>query len=162
MAFADTGLGKVIVQGWFPCKVTLARDCKVGDIIGVAEDSFDDLGPVNANESGHATTVCYVPRLVAGMQGKASEVITAFPMAVVQSTGITGGFASECMAKLYCKGEGLTSVAANAAATCAGRVHGTEATHTGSCVSVVGIQLDTDRVLLFPGFRAPSDAVATA
>ena len=162
MAFADTGLNKVIVQGWFPCKVTLARACKVGDVIGVAEDSFDDLGPVNANESGHATTVTYLPRFVAGETGEAAEIITAYAIAVVQGTGLTGGFDSECMAKLYCQGAGLTSVAANAASTKAGRVLGTEATMAGSCTSVVGIQLDTDRILLFPGFRAPTDLVATA
>lgn len=161
MAFADTGLGRVIVQGWFPCKVTLARACKVGDVIGVAEDSFDDLGPVNANESGHATTVTYLPRFVAGETGEAAEIITAYAIAVVQGTGYTGGFASEAMAKLYCKGAGLTSVAANAAATKAGQILGTEATHTGACTSVVGLQLNTDRVLLFPGFRSPADTIVT-
>ena len=101
MAFADSGLNKVIVQGWFPTKVTLARDCKVGDLLGVAEDSLDDLGPCNANDDGHATGgVTHLPRLVAGMQGKTGEIITAYGMAVVQGTGLTGGFASEVMAKV--------------------------------------------------------------
>jgi len=162
MAFADTGLDKHIVQGWFACKVTLTRACKVGDVIGVAEDSFDDLGPVNANESGHATTVTYLPRFVAGETGEAAEIITAYPIAVVQGTGITGGFASNAMKKVYCLGAGLTSVTANQASTKAGRVSETEATHAGSCTSIVGIELDTDRVLLFPGFRSPADLVATA
>jgi len=158
MAFADTGLGKVIVQGWFPCKVTLARDCKCGDLIGLAEDSFDDLGPVNAYADGHATGgVTYLPRLVAGEAGVATEIITAYPIAVVQGTGLTGGFASECMGKVYA----LSGSTGAGSSTKAGRLSPTEATGVG-CSSVVGIQLDTDRVLLFPSFRAPADLVATA
>ena len=163
MAFADSGLNKVIVQGWFPCDVVLARDCKVGDLLAVAEDSLDDLGPCNANDSGHATGVTFLPRLVAGMQGKATEIIRAYGMAVVQGTWLTGGFATEKMSKVYSLAAGLTSVGANRASTKAGRLSPTEATGgTGACTTVVGLQLDTDRVLLYPMFRMPADVVATA
>ncbi len=159
MAFADTGLSKVIVQGWMPCRVTLSRDCKVGDLLGVAEDSFDDFGPVNANDDGHATGgVTYLPRLVAGTQGVTGEIITAYGMAVVQGTGLTGGFASEKMSKVYSLGASTGA----GASTKAGRVGPTVATGSGACTTVIGIQLNTDRVLLFPAFRAPADIVATA
>ena len=162
MAFADTGDNKVIVQGWFPCKVTVVRTVRTGDIIGPAEDSLSaDWGACNTHENGHAASVPFLPRLVAGeyadATSSATKIITAYPIAVVQSTGITGAFADEKMKPLYCAN---SSTGAGTSSIC-GALTETAAT-AGGCTRVVGIEVDTDRVLLFPGFGAPADLLSTA
>jgi len=151
MAFADTGLGRYIIAGYGACTVTLAASCRCGDIIGIAEDNFDALQPVNANDSGHATSVTCLPRLVAGQAGEDTEVITAYPIAIVG--GYSGGTLG---AKMYAAGTGSALTA-----TDAGQISDSEATGgTGSCTSVIGIMLDADKCLLFPCARKPHDEAA--
>jgi len=145
MAFADSNAGtRYIIAGYGACTVTLARSCRVGDILGLAEVTFDDLGPVNANDSGNATSETILPRLIAGQAGEDTEVITAYPIAIVG--GYTGGTLG---AKMYAAGTGSAVTA-----TDAGQISDSEATGgTGSCTSVIGIMLDADKCLLFPCAR---------
>lgn len=145
MAIADTGSGRIIEFGIGRCKVVLARACSRGDVLGVAEDNFDDIGPENAGVNAHATGVTYVPRLVAGEDGAANETITAYAIAVV--SGYSGGTLGK---KLYC-GETTTNQ---------GKISETAPSTTGDCASLVGMTLAADRVLLFPALTAAPDTIA--
>jgi len=137
MAFTEpTSGGRVIKQGILPCRVTLARACKCGDILGVAEDNFDDLGPSDSHVNGHATGVTYVHRLVAGEDGEAAEVITAYPAAVVG--GYTGGALGT---KLYCAENGTD-----------GAISETVGGDTGDNATIIGLGLSANDALLYPGF----------
>lgn len=146
MAISDPGMGRVIEQGLFPCKVTLSAACSAGDVLGVAEDAFDSLTPVNANVNAHATGVTMVARLVAGEDGEVSDIITAYPIAVV--SGYSGG---TLMKKLY-----VSETSANA-----GTVVETAPATTGDAASLVGITLDADTVLLFPALTGSPDTIAS-
>ena len=148
MAFADTGTGRYIIAGYGACTVTLAASCRCGDILGLAEATFDVLRPVNANDSGSATSETMLPRFVAGQDGEDTEIITAYPIAIVG--GYTGGTLGT---KMYPAGTG-----SGLTATDAGQISDAEATGgTGSCTSVIGLMLDADKCLLFPCARKPHD-----
>ncbi len=151
MAFADSNAGvRTILQGFCPMKVTLARTCKVGDILGLAEVTFDDLGPVNANDSGNATSETILPRFVAGEAGEDTDTITVYAMAIVG--GYSGGTLGT---QMYPAGYGSA-----VSATDAGQISDSEATGgTGACTSVIGFMIDADKALLFPMARKPHDLV---
>ena len=81
MAIDSKGAERIIVSGICPCKIKLNRECRCGDILGVAEDNFDDLGPMDAAVDAHATGttgITYVSRFVAGEDGEANEWITGY------------------------------------------------------------------------------------
>lgn len=147
MAFADNGLDRYIIAGYGACTVTLFASCRCGDILGLAEVTFDELQPVNANDSGSATGETMLPRLVAGQAGEDTETITAYPIAIVG--GYTGGTIGT---KMYPAGtaSGLT-------ATDAGQISDSEATNANSCNSVIGMMIDADKCLLFPSVRKHRD-----
>ena len=150
MAFGDANAGtRRILWGGCPMKVTLARTCKVGDVLGLAEVTFDDLGPVNANDSGNATSETILPRFIAGQAGEDTETITAYAMAIVG--GYSGGTLATAM-----KPAGTGSAIS---ATDAGQISDTEATGSGSCTSVIGFMLNATDALLFPCARKPHDEV---
>lgn len=143
MAITDPRSDKVVEQGFMPMKATLARACKCGDVLGVAEDNFDDFGPENAGVNGHDTGVTYVPRAVAGQDGEAGDEITVYPMAVV--SGYTGG-------------AGLgTKVYPDEAD---GKISESAAGDTGDCGSLVGFELSATTVFLHPGMTGPPDTIA--
>lgn len=143
MAITDPRSDKVIEQGFMPMKVTLNRACKCGDVLGVAEDNFDDFGPMNAGVDAHDTGITYVPRAVAGQDGEADDEITVYPMAVV--SGFSGG--AGLGTKVY-------------PAESDGKVHETAADDAGDCESLIGFELDATTVFLHPGMTGPPDTIA--
>ena len=152
MGIDSLGLKRTIVSGICPVKVKLNRACFCGDLLGVAEDNFDDLGPEDAAISGHDTNKTYLPRLVAGEAGEADKWIIAYPVAVVRGySGATLG------APLYPAdaATALGTVDETAAATAAAT--GTDA--ACFCVSIVGMVLSATDVLLFPGMYSHEDEV---
>lgn len=148
MALTDPGTGKVVEFGVLQCKVTLARLCRAGDVLGVAADNFDDLGPAYSAAAAHSTAVTYLPRFVAGEDGAAGDVITAYGAAEID------GFTS-C---------GVNQVKVYMAQTSAlaGQVSATLPTGTASCGDVIGIVLGTTRVSLWPLFRGLIDTSTLA
>ena len=151
MAIDSLGADRIIVQGICPCKVKLNRQCFCGDILGVAEDSFDDLGPEDCAISGHDTNVTYLPRFVAGEHGEADEWITAYPVAVVR------GYTSATLGTRLFPADAATAIGtvATAAAATAAAAGGA----AGFCVNVIGMVLNSTDALLFPGVYSHEDEV---
>ena len=150
MAIDSLRAKRIIVSGVCPCKVKLNRACACGDLLGVAEDNFDDLGPQDAAVGAHASTgITYLPRFVAGEDGEANEWITAYPIAVVR------GYTTATLGtRLYAAdaATALGTVATGAAATAA-------AGTGGFCVSIIGMVISGTDVLLFPGVYSHEDEV---
>jgi len=150
MAIDSLGNDRIIVQGICPCKVKLNRSCFCGDVLGVAEDNFDDLGPQDAAVAGHAATgITYLPRFVAGEDGVADTWITAYPIAVVR------GYTTATLGtRLYAAdaATAMGSVATGAAATAA-------AGTGGFPISIIGMVISATDALLFPGICGSEDEV---
>jgi len=83
MAFAETRQDRKILEGIAPVKITLAGAVKAGDCLG-----YDSGWKLSASE----TTI--QPLLVAGEAGATDDVITAYPLAVVEAINIEANVAT--------------------------------------------------------------------
>lgn len=148
MALTDVSDGSRVIEfGVATTKVTLSRACKVGDILGVASDNYDDLGPAYSAAAAHSTAATYFPRFVAGQAGAAGDVITAYGIATV--TGYSSGAVQSLVYMAQTSGT-------------AGQISETAPTGTGSCASIIGTTVATNRVILFPMSGSPVDTKTTA
>lgn len=148
MALTDVSDGsRIVLFGTLTRKVTLIRACKAGDVLGVAEDSFDDLGPAYSAADAHATGITYLPRLVAATAGIAGEVITAYGAAII--SGYSSGATA---AKVYMAQTSGTT----------GQISETLPTGTASCGSVIGKTISATQVSLFPAATTSPDTITAA
>lgn len=143
MALTDPGVGRTVEFGLIKVEVTLARACRAGDILGIAADNWDDMGPIYGADDAHSTSVAYVARLVAGEDGAASDVICAYGFAVV-----SGYSSCAVFNKVY--------VAAASGDT--GELTETISTASGDNADVIGMSIATNRVVLFPLFGGTPEA----
>jgi len=75
MAFAETrGSGRRLLQGVAPVEVTLAETVYVGDPLGITSGTWVLSAHTSAEE----------PILIAGVGGASGDIITAYPMAIVE------------------------------------------------------------------------------
>jgi len=146
MALTEPTAGRTIEFGVNKIPVALIRACKAGDVLGVASDNFDYLGPAYSAANAHATGIAYVARLVAGEDGAAGDTIIAYTAAT--TSGYTSGAVG---AKIYMAQTSGT----------AGQISETLPTGTLSCADVIGMTVATNRVVLSPFHRPPMDS-ATA
>jgi len=83
MAFEETRQDRKILEGIAPVKITLAGAVKAGDCLG-----YDSGWKLSAS----ATII--QPLLVAGEDGASGDVITAYPLAVVEAVTTSGNAAT--------------------------------------------------------------------
>ena len=133
MAFSDPGTGRIIEQGEGLVKITLAEDCKAGDILGYSSGWKKALATVGT---------AIQSRLVAGEDGANGDVITAYRRAVVgnYSGGTTGNAAYVAEGTDY------------------GKITETQPTTSGDCDTIIGYVVSATVVALEPGSRADSTA----
>ncbi len=133
MAFSDPGKGRIIEQGEGLVKITLAENCKAGDILGYSSGWKRALATVGTAIQG---------RLVAGEDGASSDVITAYRRAVV--SGYSGGTPGN---PVYV-----------AEGTDDGKITETKPTTSGDCDSIIGYMVSATVAAVEPGSRADSTA----
>lgn len=133
MAFVDPGKGRVLEQGEGLVKITLAEDCKAGDILGYNSGWKRALATVGTAIQG---------RLVAGEDGASGDEITAYRRAVV--SGYTGGTAG--------------NPAYIAEGTDNGKITETAPTTSGDVNTIIGYVVAATVAALEPGSRADSTA----
>lgn len=144
MALTDSGgVGRTVEFGVNKIQVVLSRACRAGDVLGVAADNFDDLGPAYSAAAAHSTAVTYVARLVAGEDGAAGDTIIAYTAATVSGYSSAAAFNKVYMAQT---------------SGTAGQISETVPTGTGSCGDIVGMSVATNRVVLSPFHRPPMDS----
>lgn len=83
MAFVEARQSRKVLEGIAPVKITLAGAVKAGDCLG-----YDSGWKLSASE----TTI--QPLLVAGEDGAIGDVITAYPLAVVEAINILANVAT--------------------------------------------------------------------
>ena len=133
MAFSDPGKGRIIEQGEGLVKITLAENCKAGDILGYSSGWKRALATVGTAIQG---------RLVAGEDGASSDVITAYRRAVV--SGYSGGTPGN---PVYV-----------AEGTDDGKITETKPTTSGDCDPIIGYMVSATVAAVEPGSRADSTA----
>jgi len=136
MAFTDPGKGRIIVdsgRGTEPAKVTLAEDCKCGDVIGFS----------NGWKRALATTGSVIQgRLVALTDGESGDEIAVSANPVIKSyTGATPG-----------------SYVYVAESTDYGKTTQTAPSTAGDATTIIGVALSESEVLFFLNGRADSTA----
>jgi hypothetical protein len=77
MAFVDTAIDRLVLEGACPVEVTLAENVNAGDPLGISSGNTWVLSADAAVEH---------PVLIAGVNGVVGETITAFGMAVIKCT----------------------------------------------------------------------------
>jgi len=133
MAFSDPGKGRIIEQGEGLVKITLAEDCKAGDMLGYSSGWKRALATVGTAIQG---------RLVAGEDGANGDEITAYRRAVV--SGYSGGTAGN---PVYV-----------AEGTDYGKITETKPTTSGDGDTIIGYMVSAAVAALEPGSRADSTA----
>lgn len=131
MVFADPGTGRIIEQGEGLVKITLAEDCKAGDILGYSSGWKRALATVGTAIQG---------RLVAGEDGASGDEITAYRRAVVND--YSGGTAG--------------SAVYVAEGTDYGEITETKPTTQGDCDTIIGYMVSATVAALEPGSMADS------
>ncbi len=136
MAFSDPGKGRVILdsgRGTEPGKVTLAEDCKCGDVLGYSSGWKRALATTGSVIQG---------RLVALADGEnGGEVpVSANPVVSGYSEATPGGYA-------YVD-EGSNN----------GRITQTAPSTSGDANTIIGVALSVTKVMLFLNSRPDSTA----
>jgi hypothetical protein len=136
MAFSDPGTGRVIVdsgRGTEPEEVTLAEDCKCGDVLGYSSGWKRTLATTGSVIQG---------RLVALAGGKNGEEVPVSANPVVGSySGATAG--------------GYIYVAEG---TDYGKITQTAPSTGGDANTIIGVALSATKVMFFLNSRADSTA----
>ncbi len=136
MAFSDPGKGRVILdsgRGTEPEKVTLAEDCKCGDVLGYSSGWKRALATTGSVIQG---------RLVALADGKNGEEVP------VSSNPVVSGYSGATPGGYVYVDEGSNN----------GRVTQTAPTTSGDANTIIGMALSATEVLFFLNSRSDSTA----
>jgi len=122
----NTTGGRVILQGIAPVRITLADTVEVGDLLGYSSGWIRALATTGSTVDA---------RLVAGQAGVSSDIIIAYPIAVIGGlTAMTAG-GSVYVAEAALKGESTQ----------------TAPTDSGDINAPIGIALSATEWLAYPG-----------
>ena len=136
MAFSDPGTGRVILdsgRGTAPEKVTLAEDCKCGDILGYSSGWKRALATAGSVIQG---------RLVALADGKSSGEVP------VSANPVVGGYSGATPGGYVYVAEG----------TAYGEVTQTAPSTSSDANTIIGIALSATEVMFFLNSRPDSTA----
>ena len=136
MAFSDPGKGRIIFdsgRGAEPEKVTLAEDCKCGDILGYSSGWKRALATVGSVIQG---------RLVALAEGKSGGE------APVSGSAVVGGYSGATAGGYIYVDEGTNN----------GRITQTAPSTSGDANTILGVALSATRVLFFLNGRVDGTA----
>ncbi len=136
MAFSDSGTGRVILdsgRGTEPEKVTLAEDCKSGDVLGYSSGWKRALATTGSVIQG---------RLVALADGKNGGEVP------VSSNPAVGGYSGATPGNYVYVAEGSNN----------GQITETAPSTTGDANTIAGVALSATEVLFFLNSRPDSTA----
>jgi len=136
MAFSDPGTGRVVLdsgRGTEPEKVTLAEDCKCGDVLGYSSGWKRALATTGAVIQG---------RLVALADGKSGEEVP------VSANPVVGGYSGATSGGYAYVAEGSDN----------GKITQTAPSTSGDANTVIGVALSATKVLFFLNSRPDSTA----
>ena len=136
MAFTDPGTGRVVVdsgRGTEPGKVTLAEDCKCGDVLGYSSGWKRALATTGSVIQG---------RVVALADGSSGESVP------VSDCPVIGGYSGATAGGYTYVAEGTDN----------GEITQTAPTTSGDANTIVGIALSATTVMFFLNSRADSTA----
>ncbi|MFC1985384.1 hypothetical protein ACFLWC_00130 [Chloroflexota bacterium] len=136
MAFSDPGKGRVILdsgRGTEPGKVTLAEDCKCGDVLGYSSGWKRALAATGSVIQG---------RLIALVDGKNGEEVSVSPNPVVS------GYSGATPGNYVYVAEGTNN----------GQITETAPSTSGDANTIIGVALSATEVLFFLNSRPDSTA----
>ena len=136
MAFSDPGKGRVILdsgRGTEPEKVTLAEDCKCGDVLGYSSGWKRALAITGSVIQG---------RLVAMADGKTGEAVP------VSSNPVVGGYSGATPGGYVYVDEGSNN----------GQITQTAPSTSGDANTIIGLALSATEVMFFLNSRPDSTA----
>ena len=136
MAFSDPGKGRIILdsgRGTEPEKVTLAEDCKCGDVLGYSSGWKRALATTGSVSQG---------RLVALTDGKNGEQVP------VSANPVVGGYSGATPGSYVYVAEGTNN----------GKVTQTAPSTSGDANTIIGFALSATTVMFFLNSRADSTA----
>ena len=136
MAFSDPGNGRIILdsgRGTEPGKVTLAEDCKSGDVLGYSSGWKRALATTGSVIQG---------RVVALADGKNGEEIP------VSANPVVGDYSGATLGGFVYVDEGSNN----------GQITQTAPSTTGDANTIIGIALSATTVLFFLNSRPDSTA----
>ena len=131
MALTEPTTGRTIDEAVFPIKITMAGDCKRGDLLGYSSGWKRALATVGT---------AIQAKLIAGEDAITGEVITAYGSA--KMSGYSGG--TPGAAVYAAEGTSYGCVTETAPAT------------SGDCNTIIGLILTATEIMLWPNNRAPS------
>jgi len=136
MAFSDPGSGRVVMdsgRGTEPAKVTLAEDCKRGDVLGYSSGWKKALATTGSVIQG---------RLVALIDGQNGDEIP------VSANPVIGGYSGATAGGYVYVAEGSSS----------GQITQTAPSTSGDANTIIGVALSATEVMFFVNNRADSTA----
>lgn len=136
MAFSDPGKGRIALdsgRGTEPQKVTLAEDCKCGDVLGYSSGWKRALATTGSVIQG---------RLVALTNGKSGEEVP------VSAGPVVGGYSGATPGDYVYVDEGSNN----------GRITQTAPSTSGDANTIIGVALSATKVMFFLNSRADSTA----
>ena len=136
MAFSDPGTGRVVLdsgRGTEPEKVTLAEDCKCGDVLGYSSGWKRALATTGSVIQG---------RLVALTDGKSGDEVP------VSANPVVGGYSGATPGGYVYVAEGTDD----------GQITQTAPSTSGDANTITGIALSATEVMFFLNSRADSTA----
>ncbi len=136
MAFSDPGKGRVILdsgRGTEPEKITLAEDCKCGDVLGYSSGWKRALATTGAVIQG---------RLIALADGKNSGEVP------VSANPVIGDYSGATPGSYVYVAEGSKN----------GEITETAPSTTGDANTIIGVALSATEVMFFLNSRADSTA----
>ena len=136
MAFSDPGKGRIVLdsgRGTEPEKVTLAEDCKCGDVLGYSSGWKRALAATGSVIQG---------RLVALVDGKNGEEVP------VSANPVIGGYSGATPGGYVYVAEGSND----------GQITQTAPSTSGDANTIIGMALSATEVMFFLNSRADSTA----
>ena len=136
MAFSDPGMGRVVLdsgRGTEPAKVTLAEDCKCGDVLGFSSGWKRALATTGSVIQG---------RLVALVDGKNGEEVP------VSANPVIGGYSGATPGGYVYVAEGSNN----------GQITQTAPSTSGDANTIIGVALSATEVVFFLNSRPDSTA----
>lgn len=136
MAFSDPGTGRVVLdsgRGTEPGKVTLAEDCKCGDVLGYSSGWKRALATTGSVIQG---------RLVALADGRSGEGVPA------SASPVIGGYSGATAGGYVYVAEGTDN----------GEITQTAPSTSGDANTIIGVALYATEVMFFLNSRADSTA----
>jgi len=136
MAFTDPGTGRVVLdsgRGTEPQKVTLAEDCKCGDVLGYSSGWKRALATTGSVIQG---------RLVALTDGESGGEVT------VSASPVIGGYSGATPGGYVYVAEGANN----------GQITQTAPSTSGDASTIIGLALSATKVMFFLNSRPDSTA----